>query len=172
MAANEQNILGRVLLISKAVYSDMWKSSPPENPVAVLDLLSAALSHIESGDIPKNLLKKLKRGIKSQNRNFYPEVKQYFALFYPTLEFDIEKARKHIPAMIFGNDKICEKIIKGEHDNAKSMCSAMASYPGFIFGEFEELSDEQFYDLVFGYYPKLFEEEFMDEMRDLFIGEK
>ncbi len=172
MAANEQNILGRLLLISKAVYSAMWKSCPPESIAATLDLLSAALSHIENGDIPKSLLRRLKRGIKSQNRNFFLEVKQYFTLFYPALEFDLEKARRHIPAIIFGNDKICEKIVKGEPDKAKSMSSAMASYPGYLFGEFEELSDEQFYDLVFGYYPKLYEEEFMDEMRGLFDGQK
>jgi len=47
----------------------------------------------------------------------------------------------------------------------------MKSYPGYLFGEFEALSGEQFYDLVFGFYPKLYEEPFMDEMRKLFCEE-
>lgn len=40
------------------------------------------------------------------------------------------------------------------------------------FGEFTALSDKQFYDLVFGYYPKLYEkDDFMGEMKYLFTDE-
>ena len=48
------------------------------------------------------------------------------------------------------------------------MTDAMRSYPGFLYGEFEALTPGQFYDLVFGYYPKLFDEPFMEEMKDKF----
>ncbi len=169
MPVSDKNALGRVLMISKTVYSSVKNEIQPDNTVAALDLLSAALSHIGSADAPlRSLLGELKRGLRSSNREFYPNVKKFFKPLYPPFEFDMEKARKHVPAVIYGNDKICEKLVRGENDKAKSMCSAMASYPGFIFGEFEELSDEQFYDLVFGYYPKLYEEDFMEEMRGLF----
>ena len=85
------------------------------------------------------------------------------------MDYDYEKALKHIPGIIFGNDKICGKIVSGELDKAKSMSDAMKSYPGFLFGEFGSLTDKQFYDLVFGYYPTLYEEEFMEEQRSLFL---
>ena len=44
----------------------------------------------------------------------------------------------------------------------------MKSCPGYIFDEFGALSSEQFYDLVFGFYPKLYDEEFMEPMKYLF----
>ena len=58
--------------------------------------------------------------------------------------------------------------MSGETDKARSMADAMRSYPGFLYGEFEALTPGQFYDLVFGYYPKLFDEPFMEEMKDKF----
>ena len=71
--------------------------------------------------------------------------------------------------MIYGNDKINEQLVAGDRRRVKAMCDAMKSYPGFLFGEFEALSDEQFYDLVFGYYPKLYDkEDLMGEMKYLF----
>ena len=74
--------------------------------------------------------------------------------------------------MIYGNDTICAHFVNGERDKARSMCEAMKSCPGCMFGEFTALSDKQFYDLVFGYYPKLYEkDDFMGEMKYLFTDE-
>ncbi len=166
MGNSEKNALGRVLLILKAVYGN----DEIENLVPLLDNLSATLSHINDPKQPiAKTLPKLKREIKSADKVFYRLVERYFAKIYPVLDYDFDNAVKHIPGIIHGNDKICEKIIRGEVDKAKSMKSAMKSYPGFLFGEFDALTDSQFYDLVFGYYPKIYErEEFMDEARYLF----
>ena len=166
MPNTEKNALGRVLLILKAVYI----SDEIENLVPLLDNLSATLSHINDEKQPiAKALPQLKREIKAADKAFYHLAERYFARIYPVLNYDFDKAVKHIPGIICGNDKICAKIVRGELDKAKSMKSAMKSYPGFLFGEFDALSDSQFYDLVFGFYPKIYErEEFMDEVRYLF----
>ena len=169
MEKSEKNALGRVLLISKAAYSAYCKNEIPMNFVALLDSLSAALSHCGTEQPLSRLMRKLSREIKSKNKEFYIATKQYFSRLYPIMDYDYEKALKHIPGIIFGNDKICGKIVSGELDKAKSMSDAMKSYPGFLFGEFGSLTDKQFYDLVFGYYPTLYEEEFMEEQRSLFL---
>lgn len=167
----EKNALCRVLMISKAAYSEI-SGGTAENPCALLDSLSAALSHAGNETAPlAKLMHTLKREIKSKNKQFYPKVKRYFSRLYPALDYDYEKALKHIPAVIYGNDAACARIVSGETDKARSMCDALKSYPGFLFGEFEALSDEQFYDLVFGYYPKLYGEEFMEPQRVLFIAD-
>ncbi|MCI5579349.1 MAG: hypothetical protein MR364_07625 [Oscillospiraceae bacterium] len=169
----EKNSLGRVLWISKAAYSAISKDELPINIPALLDSLSAVLSHLNDEKEPiSKLLGKLKQEIKTKNKAFYPKVKQYFAKIYPILDYDFEKATRHVPAMIYGNDTICAHFVNGERDKARSMCEAMKSYPGFMFGEFTALSDKQFYDLVFGYYPKLYEkDDFMGEMKYLFTDE-
>ncbi len=166
----EQNALGRVLLISKTVYSAISEGEITLNVPALLDSLSAVLSHLNDEKQPiAKLLRRLKTEIKSKNGAFYPTVKQYFSKIYPVLEYDFVKAAKHVPAIIYGNDKICAQFVAGDRSRVKAMCEAMKSYPGFLFGEFEALSDKQFYDLVFGYYPKLYEnEDFMGEMKGLF----
>lgn len=167
---SEQNALGRVLWISKEAYTALSKGEFVQNGTALLDCLSAALSHLNDEKQPiSKLFGKLKREIKSKNGAFYPRVKQYFSKLYPILDYDFEKAARHVPAIAFGNDRICAAFVMGEHDKAMSMCEAMKSYPGFLFGEYEALSDKQFYDLVFGYYPKLYEkDDFMGEMKYLF----
>lgn len=167
---SEQNALGRLLLISKEAYSALSKGEIALNVPALLDCLSAALSHLNDEKQPiSKLLGKLKREIKSKNSAFYPHVKQYFSKLYPILDYDFEKAARHTPAMIYGNDKICAQFVAGERDRVQAMCEAMKSYPGFLFGEYEALSDKQFYDLVFGYYPKLYDkDDFMGEMKPLF----
>lgn len=165
----EKNALGRVLMISREAYGALAKDDGGLNGVALLDSLSAALSHCGSAEKPLGrLMGTLKREIKAKNRAFYPKVKLYFSRVYPVLDYDFDKACRHIPAIIFGNDSVCAKLVAGERAKAQSMCDAMRSYPGFLFGEFAALSDGQFYDLVFGYYPKLYEEEFMDAQRALF----
>lgn len=167
---SEQNALGRVLWIAKESYAAISKRENVQNSTALLDSLSAVLSHLNDEKEPiSKLLGKLKREIKSKNGAFFPRVKQYFSKLYPVLDYDFEKAARHVPAMIFGNDKICAMFVMGERDKALAMCEAMRSYPGFLFGEYEALSDKQFYDLVFGYYPKLYEkDDFMGEMKYLF----
>lgn len=165
----EKNALGRVLMVSKAAYIDIGSGEYAGNAVALLDSLSAALSHAGNEKKPLGKLTRvLYKEIKSADKAFAAKVKPLFAKIYPVLDYDYDKAAKHIPAIIYGNDKICAKLVARDMDKAKSMCDALKSYPGFLFGEFEALSDKQFYDLVFGYYPKLYEEPFMDEMRGLF----
>ena len=61
-----------------------------------------------------------------------------------------------------------QKLVSGETDKACSMADAMKSYPGFLYGEFEALTPAQFYELVFGYYPKIYDEPFMEQMKELF----
>lgn len=169
----EQNALGRVLIISKSAYVEIAKSEISLNVPALLDSLSAVLSHLNDEKKPlSKLLGELKREIKSKNRDFYPKAKPIFSKIYPILDYDFEKAARHIPAIIHGNDSICAQYVAGARDRVNAMCEAMKSYPGFLFGEFEALSDKQFYDLVFGYYPKLYnKDDFMGEMRGLFYGE-
>lgn len=153
----------------KEAYSAIREDALTLNVCALLDSLSAALSHAGNEKEPlSKLLGSLKREIKAKNKFFYPKVRLFFKRVYAPPDFDYEKALKHVPAIVFGNDMICRKLLTGEIDRAKSMCDAMKSYPGFLMGEFAALSDAQFYDLVFGYYPKLYDEPFMEEMRGLF----
>lgn len=169
MFISEKSALGRVLLISRQAYSAVKNGEHIDNLVALLDSFSAILSHAEDEKAPvSKLFGKFKREIRSSNREFYNNVKLFFGKTYPAPDFDIALAKKHIPAIIYANDLICSKAVKGEFDKVKSMCSAMDSYPPYIFGEFSALSDSQFFDLVFGYYPKIYEEEFMEKMRYLF----
>ncbi len=169
MRLNEKNALGRVILILKEAYSAIGEDAITLNPCALLDSLSAAISHCKNEKEPlSDCMKVLKREIKSKNKFFYPKVDLFFRKTFPSPDFDYEKALKHIPAIIYGGDMICSKLIKGETEKAKAMCDAMKSYPGFLMGEFSALTDMQFYELVFGYFPKLYDEDFMGEMKPLF----
>lgn len=162
----EKAALARTLMALKVLYSSKCEYT---NFAHILDSMSAALSHCENEKRPlAKCLWQLKRELKHHNRDYYREVKRLFSRFYPVLDYDYENAKKHIPAFIYGNDMICAKLSMGDIGKAKSMSDAMRSYPGFIFGEFESLSPAQFYELVFGFYPKLYEEHFMDEMKHLF----
>lgn len=167
---SEKNALGRVLMISKRVYTSAGNGENTGNLVQLLDSLSAMLSHINSPEQPMaKLMKKLQREVrKAASKELFIELKPYFAKLCPVQDFDFEKALPHIPALILGNDRICEKTVRNQTDRARTMCSAMASYPGYLFGEYEALSDSQFYDLVFGYYPKLYDDGFMEPMKKLF----
>lgn len=171
---SEKNALGRVLMISKRVYSAAGKGENTGNLMLLLDSLSAILSHINSPEQPMaKLMKQLRREIKrAAGKEFFRELKPFFSKLCIVQDLDFEKAQQHIPALILGNDKICEKMVRGQPDRARTMCSAMESYPGYLFGEYEALSDSQFYDLVFGYYPKLYEDEFMEPMKKLFKPEE
>ena len=170
----EQHALGCVLLIAKEGYAAIADGETAMNVPALLDSLSAALSHLNDETLPlKKIMGKLKHEIKAKNRRFYQKAKPYFAKVYPLTDYNFEKAALHIPAIIYANDKICEQFVSGDLRRTKTMCDAMISYPGFLFGEYESLSDKQFYDLVFGYYPKLYEkDDFMGDMKHLFTGEK
>lgn len=165
-AVTEKNALARVLTTMRSLYSSKCEY---ENYSELLDSFSAALSHCENEKKPlAKCMRQLKRELKHFSKDYYTEIKKYFSLLYPTLDYDYENAKKHIPAIIYGNDMICKTLSAGETGKAKSMSDAMKNYPGFLFGEFESLSPEQFYELVFGFYPKLYEEPFMDEMKHLF----
>lgn len=165
----EKTALYRTLHAAREIYCAMANGTA-ENSEALLDSLSAALSHCKSAEKPlAKCLRQLKRELKHADRELYRSIKPHFSRLRPTLDYDFDKAVKHIPAIIYGNDRICAKLQENERSKARSMSDAMKSYPGFIFGEFEALSNEQFYDLVFGFYPKLYEEPFMDEVRYLFI---
>lgn len=166
---SEKSALGRVLLISREAYGAIRDGKAEINAPALLDALSAVLSHCNDESKPvSRLLSSLRREIKAKNKAFFPKVSGYFkrGCFVP--EYDYDYALVNVPAIIFGNDKICAKVVSGEHDKAKSMCDAMKSYPGYLFDEFGALSAGQFYDLVFGFYPKLYDEEFMEPMKYLF----
>lgn len=169
MAMTESSALARVLDISRCLYAVLAKGEDGHNYIALLDSLSAALSHYEHDKKPlRKCMRSLKRELKAGSKPFYVSVKQQFSFLCPTLDYDYEKAKKHIPAIIYGNDMICARLLKGENDKARSMADALKSYPGYLFGEFDALTDGQFYELVFGYYPKLYDEPFMDEMKHLF----
>ena len=155
--------LGRVLLISREIYSAVKNGESELNQTALLDSLA--------GDEKKPLskcMRAFKAEIKRAGKPFYQRVKPLFSPLVPVPEFDFDLALRHIPAMIYGNDQICRKLIDREDEKARSMADAMGNYPGFLSGEFEALTGTQFYDLVFGYYPKLYGEPFMDEMKYLF----
>lgn len=169
MAMTEKTALYKTLHAAREVYSAMANGTA-ENSTALLCSLSAALSHCQNTEKPlAKCLRQLKKELKRADRELYRSIKPHFSRLRPTLDYDFDKALKHIPAIIYGNDTICDKLQNNEKNKARSMADAMKSYPGFIFGEFEALSDEQFYDLVFGFYPKLYEEPFMDEVKYLFI---
>lgn len=166
----EQHALGRVLLIANEAYSAIAKDELSADITVLLDSLSTVLTHLEDSRQPiSKLMKKLGGEIKSKYKEFFPQVRKYFSAIYPINDYDYEKAKRHIPAVIFGNDRICAQYVAGDKSRVKAMCEAMKSYPGFLFGEYEALSDKQFFDLVFGYYPKLYErDDFMGEMKYLF----
>lgn len=165
----EKAALRRTLQAAREIYSAMANNTA-ENSIALLDSVSAALSHCQSAERPlAKCLRQLRKELKRADRELYRTIKPHLSRLRPTLDYDFEKAVKHIPAIIYGNDKICDKLQNNDRGKARSMADAMKSYPGFLFGEFEALSDEQFYELVFGFYPKLYEEPFMDEVKYLFI---
>ncbi len=165
----EKSAVARVLLISKKAYYMIKDERDIGNAVSLLDDITAMLSHAFDEKKPAaKCMRAFKRGIKTKNKPLYPYVKNYFATVFAAPEYDEALARKHIPAIIYANDLICAKLVSGQTDKAKSMCGAMASYPGFIFGEYSALSDGQFYELVFGYYKKFYDDEFMDKMKYLF----
>ena len=169
MAVSEKNALGRVLVISREAYLAIRDDKGVENLPALLDGLSAVLSHINDPKKPiAKLIGSLKRDIRSKNKIFYAQIRLYFSKVYPAPEYDFDKAVKHIPAIILGNDKICAKAVEHRTDRVKAMCDAMKSYPSYLFGEFESLTDKQFYDLVFGFYPKIYDDDFIGEMKGLF----
>lgn len=169
MKTSEENALGRVLAISREAYSAIKNNEEPLNKVALLDALSAALSHVNNEKKPlAKCMRALRSQIKRAGKPFYERVKPQFSPLVPIPGYDFDKAVKHIPGLIYGNDRICEKLVSGDQGRVRSMADAMKSYPGFLYGEFEVLTDEQFYELVFGFYPKLYEEPFMDEMQYLF----
>lgn len=172
MWGSEKSALVRVLLISRDAYLAIRDGKGVDNLPALLDGLSAVLSHVNDPKKPiSKLLPALKRDIRAKNKSFYNTVQQYFSKLYPAPGLDFDKAVKHIPAFILGNDRICAKAVLGQRDRVETMCDAMKSYPGFLFGEFEALSDMQFYDLVFGFYPKIYGEDFIGEMKELFEGD-
>ena len=170
----EQHALGCVLWVSKKAYSVIADGKIEMNVPALLDSLSAVLSHVNDESQPiSKLMGELKHEIKSKNKAFYKKVRLYFAKRYPIVDYDFDKAALHIPALIYANDKICAQFVSGDRRKVKTMSDAMKNYPGFLFGEYESLSDKQFYDLVFGFYPKLYDnDDFMGEMKHLFTSEE
>lgn len=166
---SEKSVTARILLIARKAYYMMKDGSEMGNSIALLDNISAILSHAFDEEQPaRRSFKDLNRLIKTKNNPLYPYVKTYFSRLFVAPDYDVELAKKHIPAIIYVNDLICSRMVSGQTDKAKSMCSAMVSYPGYIFGEYSALSDEQFYELVFGYYKKFYDDEFMEKMRYLF----
>ena len=76
VSVSEKNALGRVLLISREAYQAIRGGKDVENLPALLDGLSAVLSHINDPKKPiSKLLGRLERDIRSKNKAFYNEVK-------------------------------------------------------------------------------------------------
>ena len=169
MVVTERAALARTLCVSRELYKALSEGGELRLCGEMLDTLSAALSHCNNEKRPlAKCMRNLKRELRSEDKQFYQRIKPYLSIFRPVPELDLIAAAKHVPALIYGNDKICAELSRGDLGRAKTMADAMKSYPGYLFGEFEALSGEQFYDLVFGFYPKLYGEPFMDEMRGLF----
>ena len=165
----EKQALGRVLTVSRYAYVAVSKGDEDINAVKLLDCLSAVLSHCNHPRQPMWwCMWRLKSQLKRHNKPFYLRIRTYLSAVYPVQDYDFQRAAEHIPAIIYGNDMICDKLQRGEQDKARSMADAMHNYPGYLFGEFEALSGEQFFELVFGYYPKIYDEPFMEDMRQLF----
>ncbi len=166
---SEKSALARVLLVAKKTYNVLKDGGDAGNAVALLDSISGILSRAFDEKRPAaKSFGAFKRGVRAKNKPLYPLVKSCFSMRFAMPDYDVELAKKHIPAIIYANDLICAKIVSGEREKVKSMCNAMASYPGYIFGEYDALSDKQFYDLVFGYYNKFYDDEFMEKMKYLF----
>lgn len=170
----EQHALGCVLLIAKEAYVEIAGGETAVNVPALLDSLSAVLSHLNDEKQPiSKLMGKLKHEIRTVSKTVFQKTKLYYSKVYPLVDYDLGKAALHVPAMIKANDRICAQYVSGDMRKVKTMCDAMKNYPGYLFGEFGSLSDKQFYDLVFGYYPKLYEnDDFMGDMKYLFTGEE
>ena len=76
----EQHALGRVLWISKEAYIAISGGDTVMNVPALLDSLSAVLSHLNDEKQPiRKLIGNLKHEIKSKNKAFYPKAKPYFS---------------------------------------------------------------------------------------------
>lgn len=164
----EKQALSRVLELSQDAYTAMLDGSVSE-PEALLNTISEALSHC-NGEQPINeLMKALKKDIKHNHRRTSTNMMKHFSAIQPKHDYDYERALKYIKVMIYGNERICSKLSSGEYDKASAMIEAMRSLPGFILGDYDGLSSEQYYDLVFGLYPKQFGEPFMEEKRATFI---
>lgn len=162
----EKSAAARVLLISREAYRAAEKR---EVPAAVFDSLSAALSHAGSESSPlKRLIPQLKRELKAADSELSKKTSRYLSLMYHAEDFDFQRAVKFLDVMIFGNDMLCRKLIEREREKACAMAQAMSGMAGFLLGEYEGISHERLYELLFGYYPKRFGEPFMDEMKQVF----
>lgn len=162
----EKNALSRVLLISREAYRAAEKR---EVSVAVFDCLSATLSHAGSESSPLNrLIPQFKRELKSADGDLWKKSSRYLSLMYHAEDFDFDRAMKFLDVMIYGNDMMCRKLIEREREKAFAIAQAMSGMAGFLLGEYEGISHERLYELLFGYYPKRFGEPFMDEMKQVF----
>lgn len=158
--------LYRTLSALSKAYTETKKRELDIGYPALIDTFTLALSNRERLD--KKTLRKLKWTLKLKFKPFYKIAKPLFSIYTPTFPYDYQNALKHIDGIIYGSDKLCEKLVLGEYDKASSIADALHNYPNYLFGQFDKLSDEQFFELIFGYYPKLYGEPFFEEMHCLF----
>lgn len=163
----EKQALSRVLKLSRDAYLALIDGSVSE-PEELLSSLSDMLSHCDSSQPMNDRMKSLKKHIKHNHRHTSANMMKHFSKLQPSLDYDYNRALKYIDVMIYGNECICSKLSSGEQEKAMAMAEAMRSMPGFILGDYDGLSPEQYYDLVFGIYPKQFGEPFMEEKREAF----
>ena len=163
----EKQALSRVLYLSRDAYLALLDGSV-SNPEALLNSLSDVLSHCDSEQPMNDLMKSLKKDIRQNHSRTSTKMMKNFSMLRPKHDYDFERALKYIDVMIFGNECICTKLSNGEQEKALAMLEAMRSMPGFILGDYDGLTPEQYYDLVFGLYPKQFGEPFMEEKREAF----
>lgn len=163
----EKQALSRVLYLSRDAYTALLDGSVAE-PKALLNSISDMLSHCDSEQPMNDLMKSLKKDIKQNHRRTSTNMMKNFSMLQPKRDYDFDRALKYIDVMIYGNECICIKLSNGEQEKALAMVEAMRSMPGFILGDYDGLSSEQYFDLVFGLYPKQFGEPFMEEKREAF----
>lgn len=154
----EKKALGRMLTVYREVCSGI-RDGKCRGYDQILDNLAAALTHLENEKQPlAKCVGAVKSVIKHSDRELYSRIKPQLSLLMPVMDYDYELAKKHVPKLISGCDKLREMLGNGEEERARAYADALHNCPGFILGEFPGLSEERFEQLIFGYYRKKYEE--------------
>lgn len=84
MKTNENSALGRVLAISREAYSAVAGGMPDVNRVALLDAVSAALSHYNNSEKPlAKCMRAFRAELKRAGKPFWQKVKPQFSPLIP-----------------------------------------------------------------------------------------
>ncbi len=153
----EKKALGRTLMIYREVCSAI-RDGRCRSHDQILDNLAAALTHLENEKQPlAKCIGTVKSVIKRCDPELYARIKPQLSPLMPVMDYDFEPARKSVPALVSGIDKLREMLNGGEDEKARAYADALHNCPGFIFGEFPGLTAEKFEQLIFGYYRRKYE---------------